>query len=169
MNTECIMQWWYLPVYTITSWHLGDTEQCVIPVHVKDWTDNPNEFIPNVHNYLGVTVLHTVGVTRKLHISVATWKHCVGLQDGVQTHAHVLVVHRTLCTVGNLNLHAHRFQLCPFLLPEIKRLEFWFITYCFQNPKLQNTVPMASEQKHTSLGTIRILPARTHEHHPTGI
>jgi hypothetical protein len=63
MNTECITQWWYLPVYTIIGWHLGDTKQCVMPMHVIDWTDNPSEFIPNVHNYLGVTVLHTVGVT----------------------------------------------------------------------------------------------------------
>jgi hypothetical protein len=107
-------------------------------------------------------------VTWKLRTFVATWEHCVGLQDGVQTHAHVLVVHLHPVHSWEFEL-AHRFQLCPFLLPEITRLVFRFITHCLQNPKLQKTVPMASEQQLTSLGSIWILLARIHEHHPTDV
>jgi hypothetical protein len=62
INTDCTKQW-YIPVYTIICWHLGDTKQRVMPMNVKEWSDNPSEFIPDVHNHIGVTVLHTVGLT----------------------------------------------------------------------------------------------------------
>jgi len=120
INTDCTKQW-YIPVYTIICWYLGNTKQCVMPVNVKDWSDNPSEFIPNVHNHLGVTVLHTVGLTWKLHTFAAKWKHCVGMQDGVEAHAHLLVVH--LCSAHTWEFeHAYRFHLHPFLLPEITKV-----------------------------------------------
>ena len=167
INADCTKQC-YIPVSTIMCWHLGDTKQRVMPVNVKEWCDNPSEFIPNVHNHLGVTVFHTVRLTRKLHTFAATWKHCVVMQDGVQAHAHFLVVH--LCCAHTWEFeHAHRFQLHPFLLPEITWLDCTFITHSLQNHKIHKTMPLASKLQLISLVSILTLLTRIHEHHPTGM
>jgi hypothetical protein len=155
-----------------------------MPPDAKAWCNNPSEFVPYVHNHLGTMFLHTVWTTWKFHTVVATSKHRVGLQDGVQSHAHLLVVQPYPVHIWEVEF-AYRLQLCPFLLPEIRRLEFRFVTDCWQNPKSAEdpqTVPILRHNQFSKVhfnviikytywvlihNTTQLVHMYTHEHYPT--